>query len=76
MLLKDDDDLVMAVYDYWLAKRLRLVSLHAYVLCKKIFSVMYNYKYMYNVHCTMYVVYIHVHVHAHVLGIFKTCNIN
>ncbi len=26
-LLKDDEDLVMAVYDYWLAKRLRLVSL-------------------------------------------------
>ena len=24
-LLKDDDDLVLAVYDYWLAKRLRLV---------------------------------------------------
>ena len=26
MLLRDDDDLVLAVYDYWLAKRLRLVS--------------------------------------------------
>ena len=25
-LLKDDQDLVLAVYDYWLAKRLRLVS--------------------------------------------------
>lgn len=24
-LLKDDEDLVLAVYDYWLAKRLRLV---------------------------------------------------
>ena len=26
LLLKDDEDLVLAVYDYWLAKRLRLVS--------------------------------------------------
>lgn len=26
LLLKDDADLVLAVYDYWLAKRLRLVS--------------------------------------------------
>ena len=25
-LLKDDDELVLAVYDYWLAKRLRLVK--------------------------------------------------
>ncbi len=25
-LLKDDEDLVLAVYDYWLAKRLRLVK--------------------------------------------------
>ena len=27
LLLKDEDDLVIAVYDYWLAKRLRLVGL-------------------------------------------------
>ena len=26
LLLKDDDDLIVAVYDYWLNKRLRLVS--------------------------------------------------
>ena len=26
LLLKDNEELVMAVYDYWLAKRLRLVS--------------------------------------------------
>ena len=26
-LLKDDEDLVLAVYDYWLAKRLRLVRI-------------------------------------------------
>ena len=26
LLLKDEADLVLAVYDYWLAKRLRLVS--------------------------------------------------
>ena len=26
LLLKEDDDLIMAVYDYWLNKRLRLVS--------------------------------------------------
>ena len=25
-LLRDDENLVLAVYDYWLAKRLRLVS--------------------------------------------------
>lgn len=25
-LLKEDDDLIIAVYDYWLNKRLRLVS--------------------------------------------------
>lgn len=27
LLLKEDDDLIIAVYDYWLNKRLRLVSL-------------------------------------------------
>lgn len=26
LLLKEDDDLIIAVYDYWLNKRLRLVS--------------------------------------------------
>ena len=26
LLLKEDDDLIVAVYDYWLNKRLRLVS--------------------------------------------------
>jgi enhancer of polycomb-like protein len=25
-LLKEDDDLIIAVYDYWLTKRLRFVS--------------------------------------------------
>lgn len=27
LLLKEDDDLIIAVYDYWLNKRLRLVSI-------------------------------------------------
>lgn len=27
-LLKEDDDLIIAVYDYWLNKRLRLVSVN------------------------------------------------
>lgn len=26
ILLKEEDDLILAVYDYWLNKRLRLVS--------------------------------------------------
>ena len=26
LLLKEDDDLIIAVYDYWLNKRLRMVS--------------------------------------------------
>lgn len=30
-LLKEDDDLIIAVYDYWLNKRLRLVEI--WLLC-------------------------------------------
>lgn len=35
LLLKEDDDLIIAVYDYWLNKRLRTVSVFQY---KNIFS--------------------------------------
>ena len=31
LLLKEDDDLIIAVYDYWLNKRLRLVSMSAQI---------------------------------------------
>lgn len=30
LLLKEDDDLIIAVYDYWLNKRLRTVSIQGY----------------------------------------------
>lgn len=33
LLLKEDDDLIIAVYDYWLNKRLRLVRFHRMVDC-------------------------------------------
>ena len=32
LLLKEDDDLIVAVYDYWLNKRLRLVSTRYFVM--------------------------------------------
>ena len=36
LLLKDNPDLVLAVYDYWLSKRLRAVSiLSSSLLCYK-----------------------------------------
>lgn len=33
-LLKEDDDLIIAVYDYWLNKRLKTVSRNGYLLRK------------------------------------------
>jgi len=36
LLLKEDDDLIIAVYDYWLNKRLRTVSEYYYL---KLFTV-------------------------------------
>lgn len=39
VLLKDDDDLVEAVYDYWLNKRLRLA--HAHALIPQVRAVMF-----------------------------------
>ena len=31
-LIKEDDDLIIAVYDYWLNKRLKLVSILPFAL--------------------------------------------
>jgi enhancer of polycomb-like protein len=41
-LLKEDDDLIIAVYDYWLNKRLKTVS----VFLEDTFICIYIYKYI------------------------------
>jgi hypothetical protein len=39
LLLKEDDDLIIAVYDYWLNKRLRMVrSFDPEFMCKIVTS--------------------------------------
>lgn len=40
-LLKDEEDLVIAVYDYWLAKRLRLVR-DVHVQCTYVYCIAEN----------------------------------
>lgn len=38
-LLKQDDDFIIAVYDYWLNKRLKMVSSESWVLLLVLYSV-------------------------------------
>jgi enhancer of polycomb-like protein len=55
LLLKEDDDLIIAVYDYWLNKRLRTVSFSSSPPCSYSFSlsigIYHNYHYEKTVVC-------------------------
>lgn len=44
-LLKEDDDLIIAVFDYWLNKRLKTVSI-TFVILRLYYLVLYVYAYI------------------------------